>query len=191
MLASTVALAPAANAAVIINIDQKGTNVVATTSGTINITGLRAENVGSGTAAAIVPSSGLFSAVETWGVTFYSGLGGPSTIGSGGFTFATSSTGTAFYILGNGGLLGVPTGYVSGAPLDATTTFGGQTFASLGVTPGTYNYTVPNDTITLNVGALVAAVPEPATWAMMLLGMAGVGFAMRRNAKQTLRVRYT
>ena len=37
----------------------------------------------------------------------------------------------------------------------------------------------------------VGAVPEPATWMFMLLGMTGVGFAMRRKDKQTLRVRYT
>lgn len=34
------------------------------------------------------------------------------------------------------------------------------------------------------------AVPEPATWMFMMLGMAGIGFAMRRKDKQTLRVRY-
>jgi hypothetical protein len=37
----------------------------------------------------------------------------------------------------------------------------------------------------------VGAVPEPSTWMFMLLGMTGVGFAMRRKDKQTLRVRYT
>ena len=41
------------------------------------------------------------------------------------------------------------------------------------------------------VFAQMAAVPEPATWMMMLLGMAGIGFTMRRKEKQTLRVRYT
>ena len=35
------------------------------------------------------------------------------------------------------------------------------------------------------------AVPEPATWMFMMLGMAAVGFTMRRKDKQTLRVRYT
>ena len=39
--------------------------------------------------------------------------------------------------------------------------------------------------------ASVGAVPEPTTWMLMLLGMAGVGFSMRRKGKQTLRVRYT
>ncbi len=56
------------------------------------------------------------------------------------------------------------------------------------------------DTFKLNYGASssvrlyktgVGAVPEPATWMFMLLGMAGVGFSMRRKGKQTLRVRYT
>lgn len=39
--------------------------------------------------------------------------------------------------------------------------------------------------------SVTAAVPEPATWMMMLIGMAGIGFSMRRKDKQTLRVRYT
>ncbi|MFN3620514.1 FxDxF family PEP-CTERM protein [Sphingorhabdus sp.] len=39
--------------------------------------------------------------------------------------------------------------------------------------------------------ASAAAVPEPAAWMLMLLGMAGVGFSMRRKDKTTLRVRYT
>jgi len=34
-----------------------------------------------------------------------------------------------------------------------------------------------------NVGTLTVSVPEPATWAMMLLGFGAVGFAMRRGRK--------
>ena len=43
----------------------------------------------------------------------------------------------------------------------------------------------------VTVADQMAAVPEPSTWMLMLLGMAGVGFSMRRKEKQTLRVRYT
>jgi hypothetical protein len=39
---------------------------------------------------------------------------------------------------------------------------------------------------TLNVQSVRGAVPEPATWAMMLLGFAGVGFAMRRRRRPVL-----
>ena len=36
------------------------------------------------------------------------------------------------------------------------------------------------------VGPYVAGVPEPASWAMMLLGFAGIGLAMRRKAAAAL-----
>ena len=36
-----------------------------------------------------------------------------------------------------------------------------------------------------------AAVPEPATWMFMLLGMSGIGYTMRSKGNNTLRVRYT
>jgi hypothetical protein len=38
----------------------------------------------------------------------------------------------------------------------------------------------------------IQAVPEPATWMMMILGMIGVGFAMRRRpAEPTMRIRFS
>lgn len=47
----------------------------------------------------------------------------------------------------------------------------------------------------LRLGGLTAtpppgAVPEPATWAMMLLGFGAIGFAMRRRRKEQLNVRF-
>ena len=44
--------------------------------------------------------------------------------------------------------------------------------------------------VTANARTVAAAVPEPSTWMLMLLGMAGVGFAMRRKANPKLSVRY-
>jgi hypothetical protein len=43
--------------------------------------------------------------------------------------------------------------------------------------------TIFADLATLTVSEHVAAVPEPSTWAMMLLGFAGVGFAVYRKRK--------
>jgi hypothetical protein len=36
----------------------------------------------------------------------------------------------------------------------------------------------------LRIGGVAAAVPEPATWALMLIGFGAAGFAMRRSRKQ-------
>jgi hypothetical protein len=53
---------------------------------------------------------------------------------------------------------------------------------------GTANQTGFDD---ITFGSAVAgAVPEPAAWMLMLMGMAGVGYSMRRKDKQTLRVRF-
>ena len=55
-------------------------------------------------------------------------------------------------------------------------------FASLGTFQSTAD--APFAYGTLVVSELNPAVPEPATWAMMLVGFGAVGFAMRRR-KQT------
>jgi hypothetical protein len=49
--------------------------------------------------------------------------------------------------------------------------------------PGTGNF---NGTANLTL----AAVPEPATWGLMILGFAGLGYTVRRRPKATVRVRF-
>ena len=44
-------------------------------------------------------------------------------------------------------------------------------------------------TYDLRVTAL-SAVPEPATWAMMMLGFGSMGYAMRRKNKVSTRIRF-
>ena len=63
---------------------------------------------------------------------------------------------------------------------------GSEVFKALRLTSN-----VQFDMIKQNDITIAAAVPEPATWMMMLIGMAGVGFSMRRKDKQTLRVRFS
>lgn len=43
---------------------------------------------------------------------------------------------------------------------------------------------------TLTISPIAAAVPEPTTWAMMLIGFGGLGFAMRRRSKVRTTVAY-
>jgi hypothetical protein len=42
---------------------------------------------------------------------------------------------------------------------------------------------------TLTIDTIASGVPEPSTWAMMILGFAGVGFmAYRKKSKPTFRL---
>jgi hypothetical protein len=52
------------------------------------------------------------------------------------------------------------------------------------LTPGKYVYTwgsgADDDSLTVNIGE----VPEPSTWAMLLLGFAGLGFASSWSSRR-------
>lgn len=64
-------------------------------------------------------------------------------------------------------------------------------FATTGISLVSFSSTGQFGVDNFSFGDVQGAVPEPATWMMMLLGMAGIGFAMRRKTNTTLRVRYT
>ena len=77
--------------------------------------------------------------------------------------------------------------------------FGPQLFSGTTATPvfspGTYAFTnlfgSPNGAgLTVSAVAVAGAVPEPATWAMMLAGFGGIGFALRRRSKVRMAVSY-
>jgi hypothetical protein len=48
------------------------------------------------------------------------------------------------------------------------------------------NVAVSNDGVLTPITGYIRAVPEPATWAMMLVGFAGIGFAMRRRRQPAM-----
>ena len=77
----------------------------------------------------------------------------------------------------------MPLGYVSGAALSDSMTFNSATFASLGVTPGTYVWTwgtgLENQNFTLIIGGV--GVPDGGS-TVSLLGFASLGLvALRRK----------
>jgi hypothetical protein len=63
------------------------------------------------------------------------------------------------------------------APLNGWGTYNYYNFYSLGTNGQTFG------NVLLSSFAVTPNVPEPATWAMMLVGFGGIGFAMRRNRK--------
>ena len=107
-------------------------------------------------------------------------ISGPTDFGPGAGLVGSSGAGDAIGVDGGNGQIWVPDGYVSGSALSSGAVWHNQTFASLGVTPGTYVWIWGQgptaDSFTLSIG-----VPEPATWAMMICGMLGLGAVLRRR----------
>jgi hypothetical protein len=173
-----------ARAAYIVTFSQLGLNVVASGSGSIDLTGLTFITSGS-TQPEIAPTFATEATGAAGAVDEYSGASGPVGFGPGVFTSATTGTGDLVGIqqlIGEpAGFVFVPTGYASGAPLSDTATYDNQSFVTLGLTLGTYEWTWGNgaadDTFTLDV-----AVPEPAS--LTLLGTAvGLGLLARRRRR--------
>ena len=180
-----------ADASVVIDIFQSGGNVVAMGGGTIDLNGLSLfDSSASSGAPAVGPNIGLVYVGPDDDIDAYTGISGPMSFGTGGVTLGSSGSGDTFGVnaapsIVNSSLLIVPTGYASGTALAGSSIYDGQTLASLGLTPGTYVYTwnsspAQDDSLTVKIGA----IPEPSTWAMMLLGFAALGFAGFRATRK-------
>jgi len=189
--------APPAKAAYTITIEQVGSDVTASGAGSINYTALAP--FGDEVDTPLIDASGgaiIIGPTTPTNDTYYSGVTGPAiAFGTGGEFFPNSGGGA---IVGLGaqavppstGVVAVPQGYVSGAPLGTSTaTWTGATLSSLGLTPGTYVWSwgsgATADTFTIDIAAgsfrSPPPIPEPATWAMMLLGLAGLALVRTRR----------
>jgi hypothetical protein len=177
----------------VVTLEQVGSDVVATGSGPIDLTGLTFLARDSASAfinpsiATITTGPASFVPVDVYVGTF----SGPTNFGSGGQTLATSGSGNLVEIaslFSPTDLLGVPAGYVSDTPLSDISTYSGQTFSSLGVTPGIYEWTWgpgANQNFTLDIVA--AAVPEPSSLSLLAppLGFVLLLAARRRRAMRS------
>jgi hypothetical protein len=170
-----------------ITIEQVGPNVVATGTGAINLTGLSFFNPGSVGTASVWPVTGRIS-MSSSNADVYIGFTGPSSFGGGDVALANFSSGDVFAF--DLDAMFLPSGYVSGNPLSDMAIYFTATFASLGLTPGTYVWTwgtgLENQNVTLQIGP--AGVPDGGT-TVSLLGCALLGLAALRRKLPLLRGR--
>ena len=160
----------------VIDVTQVGSNVVISGSGAVDTDDL-VYDFSTFQPAEVVPSlNTVLIGPDSGHVDVYSSITGPASLGTGGTTTPTSSSGDPFGI--DDMTLDVPYQYVSGSLISGSSTFDNTTIAKLGFTPGTYVFTFDTDPITVNVSG---GVPEPSTWAMTLLGFAGLGFVAYRK----------
>ena len=180
VLAVLLFLTLPAQAAVIITAVESGGDVIfSTDGGTLDLTGLSFVKTDNNlTGDRVKPSNGdlLFTALDE-DVDVYEGISGPLSFGSGLQTDADSVSGDSFLMSSFSGAprVGVGTGFVSGGTVGAASmTFNGATLASLGITPGTYEWTWAGDSVTLN-----ATVPVPAAAWLFASGLGLLGWIRR------------
>jgi len=178
-----------------VTLEQMGADVVANGSGAINLTGLAFFGPGSFFITTLVPSLGRISTGPPpsglGSVDVYRVFSGPANFGSGGQHNATESlsSGNFVGIQASVDELFVPHGYISNSALSSSATWTGATFASLGVTPGTFIWTWgtgANQNFTLIIGG--AGVPDGGS-TVSLLGCALLGLAALRRKLPLLRGR--
>ncbi len=184
---TSLSVAVCAEAAYRVSIQQVGNNVVATGSGSVDVTGLNTNPRGVDRARvwASYPGLNLGPTVYTNFDWYIGPVSGPRSLGSGSEFIASSGTGVlvGFAVLYSIALA-VPVGYVSGAMLGiSTATWNNASFASLGLTPGTYVYSWGSgqhaDTFTVQIGT-PAALPESGTTAVLLCTAIAALFVVRR-----------
>lgn len=173
----TMGVTLVSQAGIILTVSEVGSDVILTGSGSANTADLTNINGTSGGGYIYSDYAIIRTATPASGFDYYSGISGPTTLGSVSGVAPSSSTGDMIGVYGRNGYIYLPDNYVSGTALSGSSTFANKTIASLGLTEGTYEWTWGSgptaDSLTLNV------IPEPSVLA--LVGVFGGGiFAIRR-----------
>ena len=99
--------------------------------------------------------------------------------------FAGVSTGAdvTLYAYNGATLIGTVSGTTTG---QFVLSFAAPTITKIAVRPGSFNDWVGVDNINFTQNVAAPAVPEPESWALMLVGFGAAGYAMRRARRVTV-----
>jgi len=181
-LCLAVLAASQTQAGLIFTVEESGGNVVVNMSGSVNLNAtLGIVGTATNTVGVISPETGNILIGNPVNSFLYNlNISEWTPFGTGGVTFFSSSSGDRIAMF-SGPTLGVPIGYGSGSALSATGTINNASFASLGITPGTYVTTFSNSTNNISDTITVNAVPEPGSLVLVLTtGIAGLLVRRRR-----------
>jgi hypothetical protein len=181
-------LAGGASGATLITFEETGGSVTATVSGTANLTDLSIQAsripVSSAGGSSVYANPAFLGIGGSSNFDAYATITGSISIGLGTTQFTATSSIGDFVGIGNGTGTGtnpvdlwLPSGYVSGDSLSGISSWSGESFASIGLSTGTYVWNwgagASADTLTINV------IPEPTS--SMFLGLGALGFVARRR----------
>lgn len=177
ILAASLCFASAASSAVIIYGEDTGSDVVFTYSGSINTTGLTQ----GGGASVSFGWIGTSNRNRFYAMNGYTGWLGTVTVDTLGVPVNSSGVATGDALGFEENIVWLGQGYTSGSAINGTLTFANTTLATMGFTLGdSFVATLPNDTITLNIGPM-SAVPLPAGLPLLLVGLGAFGVLSRRK----------
>ena len=186
VLAGALFCVSPARAAFIVDFAQVGSNVVATGSGSFDLTGLTNYNYSAWTNTGTLSlGSGGYVTIGSGSDYSWHGFTGPASFGTAepADGAASSNTGPMVGISPGFPAIYLPTTYASGASLSDSSTWNGTTLASLGLTPGSSVWTWGSGANADSLTFVVDPVPEPASIALLATGLAGLGMTIRRRRK--------
>ena len=180
--AASLLCVSAANAAVVVTVLESDGNVIFSMEGSLDLSGLTlGSELQVDTGGLVSPEDGFFGWTQsdlstgTWDV-YIGDIDYPEVFGTGGATETGVSSGDNFGLSPiEGFALRLPANYVSGDPLSGGMIFEDATLESLGMEPGMYVWTLPADTVTLDV-----VIPVPAAVWLFGSALGMLGWLKRR-----------
>lgn len=183
-LLSLLTAAPA-SAAITLVISQQGADVVATFSGTANLSALT--STGGTSWPSMIWGDFAFGDVIAVGAsgdldTYQGATVSPGWDILGGRKDATSSSGDAIRLMSNN--IAFPQGYVSGDTISGSATWANTTLDALGLTEGNFAWTWGTGENADSIGVTVNQVPEPGPIGLAAVAVAGWALSVRSRGRR-------